>query len=407
MVPKRTMNPLALFFAATLLCASVLAQAPVTIKVGTLIDGKGKVLRNKTVTVVAGRITQIGDPNGRPTYDLSGLTLMPGWIDTHVHLAWFFNAEDRLDQGGRNSKTTPYQTAMYTAANAWRTLTGGFTTVQSLGSPIDVDLRDQIRRGLLPGPRLITSFSSVNENSGDPAALRAAVRKMKSDGADVIKLFATKSIRDGGAQSMTDEQIDATCGEAKALGLRGVVHAHAAAGARRAILAGCSAIEHGTFMDDATLQLMHDRGTFFDPNFLVLHNYLDNKPKFLGIGNYTEEGFAYMEKALPKVAEVLRMARKHNVKVVLGTDAVAGAHGRNAEEFIYRVKDGGDTPMDAILSGTAVAAESLGLGDQIGTIAPGMQADLVAVEGNPLVDITAVRNVVFVMKGGRVYRNAR
>jgi imidazolonepropionase-like amidohydrolase len=138
----------------------------------------------------------------------------------------------------------------------------------------------------------------------------------------------------------------------------------------------------------------------------VLHNYLDNKPKFLGIGNYNEEGFAYMEKGLPLVADVIRRARKANVKIVLGTDAVAGSHGRNAEEFIYRVKDGGEKPMDALMSGTSVAAESLGMAGRIGAIAAGMQADLVATEGNPLDDITAVRKVVFVMKGGRVYRES-
>ena len=202
------------------------------------------------------------------------------------------------------------------------------------------------------------------------------------------------------------QQIRAACGEAKAQGLRSVVHAHSSDGARASVEAGCTAIEHGTFLDDATLDLMAARGVYFDPNFLVLHNYLDNKPKFLGIGNYTEEGFAAMEKGLPLVADVIRRARAHHVKIVLGTDGVAGAHGRNAEEFIYRVKDGGETPLNALLSGTSVAAESLGLGDRIGTIAPGMEADLVAVAGNPLEDITAVRNVVFVMKAGKVYKYA-
>jgi imidazolonepropionase-like amidohydrolase len=247
---------------------------------------------------------------------------------------------------------------------------------------------------------------SLNENTGDPERIRAFVRKMREDGADVIKLFATKSIRDGGAQSMTDEQIRAACGEAAALGLRSVVHAHAAAGAKAAVLAGCTSIEHGAFLDDATLQLMADRGAYFDPNFLVLHNYLENKPKFLGIGNYTEDGFAYMTKALPLMSDVLKRALAHRVKIVLGTDAVAGAHGRNAEEFIYRVKDGGQPAMDAIVSGTSLAAESLRLQDRIGSIGEGMEADLIAVDGNPLEDITAVRRVVFVMKGGKVYKNA-
>jgi imidazolonepropionase-like amidohydrolase len=172
-------------------------------------------------------------------------------------------------------------------------------------------------------------------------------------------------------------------------------------------MAGCTSVEHGAFLDDATLQLMADHGTYFDPNFLVLHNYLDNKPKFLGIGNYNEEGFAYMEKGIPMMADVLKKAMAHHVKIVLGTDAVAGSHGRNAEEFIYRVRDGGQPAMDAIISGTSLAAESLGLKDRIGTIAEGMEADIVAIQGDPLKDITTVRNVTFVMKGGKVFRNTR
>jgi imidazolonepropionase-like amidohydrolase len=390
---------------AFLLTAAVAAAQPVTIKTSTIIDGKGHILKNKQISIDGSRIAGISDAKGRATYDLSGLTVMPGWIDTHVHLGWHFNKDNRLDQGGRGSKETPEETALYAEGNAYATLMGGFTTVQCLGSAIDGPLRDLIARGIIPGPRVITSLRAVTENTGNPDQIRAYVRKMKEDGADVIKLFATKSIRDGGAQSMTDEQIQATCGEATALGLRSVVHAHASSGAKAAILAGCTSIEHGAFLDDATLQLMADRHVYFDPNFLVLHNYLDNKPKFLGIGNYNEEGFAYMEKGLPLMSAVLKRAMNHHVKMVLGTDAVAGAHGRNAEEFIYRVKDGGQPAMDAITSGTSLAAESLRMQDKIGAVQEGLEADLVAVEGNPLDDITAVRHVAFVMKGGKVYKH--
>jgi imidazolonepropionase-like amidohydrolase len=388
-----------------MLAVTIAGAQPVTIKTTTILDGKGHVLKNKQIVVEGSRIAGISGVKGRSTYDLSGLTVMPGWIDTHTHPSWHFNKDNRLDQGGRGSKETPEETALYVEGNAYATLMGGFTTIQSLGAGIDGPLRDLIDRGILPGPRILTSLRSINENTGTPAQIRAYVRKMKEDGADVIKLFATKSIRDGGAQSMTDEQIQAACGEAAALGLRSVVHAHASAGAKAAILAGCTSIEHGAFLDDATLQLMADRGVYFDPNFLVLHNYLENKPKFLGIGNYNEEGFAYMEKAVPLMADVLKRAMAHHVKIVLGTDAVAGAHGRNAEEFIYRVKDGGQPPMEAIVSGTSLAAEALRLQDKIGAVQEGLEADLVAVEGNPLDDITAVRHVVFVMKGGKVYKN--
>jgi len=389
------------------LAALAMAQ-PTVIKTGTLIDGKGRVLKNQEIVVEAGRITRIGEAKQKPTVDLSGLTVMPGWIDTHVHITWYFNKDGRFEQGpGRGGKTTQAQSVLYAAANAYATLMGGFTTVQSVGAPLDGDLRDMIETGAIPGPRILTSLHQITENSGTPEHIHALVQQYKTEGADLVKLFATASIRDGGKMTAAVEQIDAACGEAKAQGLRTIVHAHASDGARAAVLAGCTAIEHGTFLDDATLRLMAERGVYFDPNFLVLHNYLDNKAKFLGIGNYNEEGFAAMEKGLPLVADVYRRARKLHLKIVLGTDAVAGAHGRNAEEFIYRVKDGGDTPMDALMSGTSVAAESLGMADKIGVVAPGMEADLVAVEGNPLDDITAVRRVVFVMKHGRIYKNGR
>jgi imidazolonepropionase-like amidohydrolase len=159
--------------------------------------------------------------------------------------------------------------------------------------------------------------------------------------------------------------------------------------------------------DDETLKLMAEHGVFFDPQCgLIFHNYLENKPRYLGIENYTEEGFAAMERAVPLAVATLRRAiATKGLKVIFGTDAVAGAHGRNAEDLVCRVREAGQPANDAIVSATSGAAESLGLGDQIGRLATGMEADLVAVEGNPLIDITALRRVVFVMKGGRVYRN--
>src|SRR5258708_5983889 len=314
-----------------MLAVTIAAAQPITIKHTTIMDGKGHVLKNEQIVVEGSRIAGVSGAKGKATYDLSGLTVMPGWIDTHTHPSWHFNKDNRLDQGGRNSKEAPEETAFYVEGNAYATLMGGFTTVQSLGSGVDKPLRDLINRGILPGPRIITSLRSVNENTGTPEQIRAYVRKMKDDGADVIKLFATKSIRDGGAQSMTDEQIQAACGEATALGLRSVVHAHASGGAKASVLAGCTSIEHGAFLDGAPRQLMADRGAYFDPNFLVLHNYLENKPKFLGLGNYTEAGFGYIERALPLTAEVLRRASGKGVKIWFGDHTGAGGGWMYAE----------------------------------------------------------------------------
>jgi imidazolonepropionase-like amidohydrolase len=146
---------------------------------------------------------------------------------------------------------------------------------------------------------------------------------------------------------------------------------------------------------------------YFDPNIgLVLQNYIENKQRFLGIGNYNDEGFAFMEKAVPTNYPMFKRALAAKVKMPMGTDAVAGAHGQNARELVTRVQQGGQSPMDAIVSATSLAAESLGLGQHVGALKPGLQADIVAVDGNPLQDITALRRVGFVMRGGRVYKHA-
>ncbi len=206
---------------------------------------------------------------------------------------------------------------------------------------------------------------------------------------------------------MSQEQLDAACGEARQLHRRTLVHAHSPESMRAAALAGCTQVEHGIFATDEVLRLLSERGTYFDPQCsLVFRNYLDNKPKFLGIGNYTEAGFAAMENALPlAVATFKRALATPGLKVVFGTDAVAGAHGGNARDLVCRVTLGGQKPMDAIVSATSLAAKSLGLEEMIGAIAPGLKADLIAVEGDPSSDIRALERVRFVMKDGRVFRN--
>jgi imidazolonepropionase-like amidohydrolase len=328
---------------------------------------------------------------------------MPGGIDTHVHIGWHFDKNGRSSEG---ENETPQEAALFAAENAWRTLMGGVTTVQSLGAAVDKPLRDTIARGVLPGSRVLTAIEPIADAKLTPDQLREKVRKLAADGADVIKVFASQSIRNGGAPTMSQEQMDAICGEAKAHGLRVAVHAHGPDSVQRSVLAGCTSIEHGALIGQPELDLMAAHGTYFDPNIhLVFRNYFENKEHFLGIGNYTEEGFAKMREAVPKALNVFQLGLKtKGLKMVFGTDAVAGSHGRNFQELVYRVQKGGQAPMDAITSATSLAAESLGLANRAGSIAPGYEADLIAVDGDPLKDITALERVSFVMKGGVVYK---
>ena len=389
-----------------LLAVSLAGQErAIVIRASLVLDGKGGVSRNVDLVVQGSKILKITPLTEQPTYDLRKFTILPGLIDTHVHISSHFGHDGRVSTRGE----TPAQEAYYAAENAYATLMAGFTSVQSVGAEADVPIREAIARGILPGPRLLTSIRALNENSGTPDQLREHARKLKAEGADVVKIFASKSIRDGGGQTMTDEQLIAVCGEAKAQGLRTMVHAHAAGAIKAAVRAGCGQIEHGVFVDDEALKLMAERGVYFDPNVgLVIQNYIRNKSRFLGIGNYTEEGFAQMEKAVALNNLMIKKAvSTPGLKLVLGTDAVAGAHGRNADELIARVREGGQKPMDAIISATSLAARSINLDNSIGALAPGLEADLIAVEGDPTRDITALTRVVFVMKGGKVYKNVR
>jgi imidazolonepropionase-like amidohydrolase len=392
------------FLFALVLASSIAAQdGPITIAAGVLLDGKGGLSRDAILVVEGAKIARLGGEPVGTIYDLSKLTVLPGLIDAHVHITSHFGKGGRYDNEGES----PAQYILFAVENAYRTLMAGFTTVQSIGAPQDLDLRDAIARGALPGPRILTSIRPANENTGTPEELRAFVRKVASEGADLIKLFASKSIREGGGQTMTDAQLQAACDEARKLGLRTWVHAHAASAMKAAALAGCTAVTHGSQATDEVLKLMAERGTFFEPNIgLVSQNYLAHKPQYLGLGNYTEEGFAFMERNIPVKLDMYRRAMAQpGLKLVMGTDATAGAHGRNAEEIIYRIEKAGQKPRDAIAGATSMAAQSLGLQDVIGSLAPGMEADVIAIEGNPLEDATALRRVRFVMKAGKVYRS--
>jgi imidazolonepropionase-like amidohydrolase len=385
------MRRYASFAVAVVLAGGLAAQEnPVTIKAGLALDGKGGARRDVIIAVSGGKIVSISPAAGAaaPTYDLSGLTVTPGWIDAHVHLTWHFGPDGRF----ATRDPDPGQAMLYFLENAWADLRAGFTTVQSVGDIRDKPLRDMIAKGAVPGPRILTSLTAVTNEAMSPGDIRAFGGKMA----------------DGG-RTLDDAQVQAAIGEARGRGLRTLIHAYGDDAIRACVLAGCSQIEHGSLASDEIFKLMADKGVYFDPNIgLVIQNYLVHKPQYLGIGNYTEEGFAQMEKVIPLNLEMFKRALKiKGLKIVFGTDAVAGAHGRNAEEAIIRVEKGGQEAMAAIVSMTSLTAESIGLGDKIGTLAPGYEADIVAVAGDPLQDIACLRNVRLVMKGGRIFKFER
>jgi imidazolonepropionase-like amidohydrolase len=376
-------------------------QQDIRIRAARLFDGT-RLLENASVVVRGATIVAIESPTSKPVdIDVGTSTLLPGLIDVHVHIGWHFGANGRFEPRAQN----PAQEILYAAENAYLTLMAGFTTIQSPGQRGDIDLREAIARGVLPGPRVLTSIGQVTANNGTPAELRQLVRDLKALRADVIKIFAAVAHR-GVDLTMTRQQLEAVCGEAQAQGLRTMVHAQTAESIKAAVNAGCRQIEHGTGADAAALRLMAERDVYFDPHVgVLLQNYLRNRSRFLGVGDYTEEGFTAMERSMSiNAAMIKRAVATPGLKLVMGSDAVAGAHGRNADELVERVRQGNQRPIDALISATSLAAESLNLGQVIGRLTAGYRADIIAVDGDPAADITALTRVVFVMREGKVYK---
>lgn len=379
------------------------ADSVTIIHAATMLDGRGATQRNVWVVVRGHRIDRISNSAvampGATVIELGNATLLPGLIDAHTHPGWYV---DQL--GKRNSQRsgdTQAEAALARAGNLYATLMAGFTTIQSVGGTEDLDLRDATAREIIPGPRILTSITQLNSTRTSPDSLRVQVRQLKAQGADLIKLFASAGLGSGGAQTLSDAQIAAICGEATAVGLRSVVHAISAASVRASVLGGCTQIEHGVFVTDAELKLMAEHGTIFDPQVcLVFQNYIDHPDAY----DFTDATLAPLKAALPTAAAMFARAIKMpGLKIVFGTDAVAWTHGNNADELLCRVK-AGQSPMDAIISATSAGATAIGLGNSIGTIAPGFDADLVAVATDPSRNISAMKHVVFVMRGGTRYR---
>lgn len=384
----------------------------VVVRAATILDGRGGRITNGAVIIRGDRVVDVvqgaaaaGVARGAGVlYDLGSATVLPGLIDGHVHVNSYFNAAGRIHT--RNDGDTPAQSALAIAGNLRRMLMSGVTTVQSMGAEEDAAFRAAIEGGSIVGPRLITTLNPITDERLPPDSMRAIVRQRKSEGADAIKIFASKSIREGGTTTMTQEQLNAVCGEAQALGLRTLVHAHSEESMRFATLAGCTEIEHGIFSTPDVLRLMAQHGTYFDPQCgLIFRNYLENRAKYEGTGNFNDEGFAALQRGVTLGPNVIRMAQATpGLKIVWGTDAVAGAHGRDVEDLICRVREGGQPAAAALLSATSGGAEALGLGKEIGTLAKGYRADVIAVAGDPTQNIDVLRNVTFVMSGGHVRR---
>jgi imidazolonepropionase-like amidohydrolase len=380
------------------------AQNRVVIAVSTALDGKGKVLLDTRIVLSASKIVAI-DRNASPIdYDLRGLTVMPGWIDAHVHITSSFGPDGKNAGMGAATPEAAYRTA----ANAYATLLGGFTTIQSMDRA--AALREAAAHGDLPVPRILSISEPLvgrGEQTGTPDEVRAFVRKQKDAGTDFLKIYASGGMRQT-AQTIPQPVLESACDEARKLGLRTLVHANYDA-VHGTIAAGCTEVEHGLGATDIDLQAMAEKGIYFDPQAgQLIHNYLDNRTRYAGTPFFpkTAQEFEPMKELLPITHEVIQRARRiPGLKIVFGTDALAGMHGHNVEDLINRVLDGGIAPMDALVSANSLAAEAMKMDDQIGALAPGLEADIIAIDGDPLKDITAVRRVVFVMKGGVVYKN--
>ncbi len=380
------------------------AQRRTVIAVSTALDGKGHTLRDTRIVISGSKIIAVDSKASPVDYDLRGLTVMPGLIDAHVHITSSFDANGK--NAGMGTATP--EATLRAAANAYATLLAGFTTIQSMDR-VTV-LRDAAARGEIAAPRILTVVESLagrGDQSGTPEEARAWVRKQKEAGADFIKIYASGGMRSH-EQTLPQPVLDAACDEARKVGLRTLVHANYDA-VHGAIASGCTQVEHGLGATDNDLHAMAEKGMYFDPQAgQLIQNYYDNRERYAGTPFFpkTPQEFEPMKDLLPVAHEVIQRARKvPGLKIVYGTDALAGMHGHNGEDLINRVQQGGVAPLDALTSANSLAAEAMGLAGQIGALAPGLEADIIAVDGDPTKDIAAVRKVTFVMKGGVVYKN--
>lgn len=419
-----------ILISALLIGQSAFAQKTI-IHCGSLIDGKSNDVQTQVTLVIDGnKITAIEKgfsraAEGDKLIDLSKKTVMPGLIDMHVHLEGETNKDQALQRFTLNEADVAFRSTVM----AKKTLMAGFTTVRDLGgSGVNISLRNAINQGLVVGPRILTSGKSIattgghadptngyrKDLMGDPGAkegvinspeeARKAVRQRYKDGADLIKITATGGVlsiaKDGSGPQFTLDELKAIIEIAKEYGFHVAAHAHGSEGMKRAVEAGITTIEHGTKMTEEVMDLMIKKGTYFVPT-ISAGKFVAEQAKVAGYYHPL-----VVPKALeigPQIQQTFARAYKRGVKIAFGTDAGVFPHGDNGKEFTYMV-EAGMPAMEAIKSATVVPAGILGMSDKVGTIAPGMLADIVATDENPLKNIKTMEAVSFVMKDGVTYK---
>jgi imidazolonepropionase-like amidohydrolase len=439
------MRPLSLLLC--FLTSSLLAQSPspsaapsqpdTIIHAGTVLDRPGKdPRRNASILIAKGKILSVQDgftkpPQGATVIDLKDRFVLPGLIDCHVHLT-----SDRAGVEGQLASVTD-TAARHSYEAAWngrKTLEAGFTTVRNLGGPdgVTLALRDAIAKGWETGPRIIDAGSGISTTSGhmdsrlgfrdefhdvlerdfttcDGAdACRQAVRRQIGRGVDVIKIATTGGVNSligaGLGAQMFEDEAKAIVAAAHMYGKKVAVHAHGADGINLALRAGADSIEHGTLIDDESLKLFKSSGAYYVPTLSTINGYLERIAA--NPNAYTPEVRKKIDWRLSITGDALKKAVPAGVKIAFGTDAGVSKHGRNADEFELMVKFG-MTPATAIHAATVNAADLLGIADQVGSLEPGKSADVIAVAGDPLADVTVLKKVSFVMKEGKVHKDQR